>query len=188
MQDAPNWFVALSVLAPIFASFGVLWLSNRHQARLIRDQHDLALEKDKIAAVTSKAGELYSDIQKWKKHLEKSSFDYMIYFRSSSSVNEFLNHITEKKSEHDFDLVRLELNLQSYFRELEPEFRDAHKLVYVVGGIQAGMARAFDKDAEAKMQINGELLTAQREAVAALDAFSAKLAARIHELMEIKRG
>jgi hypothetical protein len=186
MQTTPAWLTAVSILAPVIASFGVLWLSNRNQGRLIRAQHDLALEKDRIAATVSKAEQLYSDIQKWKRRLEKMSFDYMIHYRSSRSKSEFLDKITSESSGNDFDLVRLELNLRSYFSDLEPEFRKAHQLVYAVGAIQAQMSGSFEQDVEARKKMNGDLLAAQQKAVKALDNFSSKLAGRIAQLMRLK--
>jgi hypothetical protein len=186
MQTTPAWLTAVSILAPVVASFGVLLLSNRNQSRLIQAQHDLALEKDRIAATVSKAEQLYSDIQKWKRRLEKMSFDYMVSYRASRTKSEFLDKITSDNSGNDFDLVRLELNLRSYFSDLEPAFREAQELVYAVGAIEARMCGSFEQDIEARKKTNGDLLTAQQRAVKALDDFSSKLAERIAQLMRHK--
>lgn len=161
-------------------------LSNRQQTRNLNAQHALAIERDKIAAVVSKAEELYSDIQRWKKHFELSGFQHVAYYQMAASKDDFLAKATQNSPAIDFDLVRLELNLRAYFPELEEEFRKAEQLVHEAGKIQADMIMTFDARSDAKKRVAGEYVAAQRAAVGALDQFSVALASRIRVLMRVK--
>jgi hypothetical protein len=187
-SETPAWLIALTILAPIFASFGVLWLTNKQQSRNLRAQHELALEKDKIAATVLKAEELYSDIQRRKKHIEIGGFQYITYFQMCASKNEFLEKTTQESPPIDFDLVRLELNLRAYFPELEDRFRHAERLVHAAGKIQADMIMRFDAPKDAKRDLAGEYIKAQQLAVRSLEEFSQALAAHISAVMQLKTG
>lgn len=185
-QSAPAWLTALTILAPIFASFGVLWLSNRQQSRNLQAEHELSLEKDKISAATMKAEELYSDIQRRKKHLELTGFQQMTWFMKCADENEFLEKGVAERQPIDFDLVRMDLNFKAYFPELEKEYRAAEKLVHEAGKIQGDMLFNFRKREAEKQELNGRYLTAQNRAVKALDDLSHSLAARIGEIMRMQ--
>jgi hypothetical protein len=185
-SDTPAWLTALTILAPVGASFGVLWLSNKQQSKNLQAQHDLALEKDKIAALVRKAEELYSDVQRRKRHLELNGFQHVAYFQKCGTKSEFLDKITENERHIDFDLVRSELNLRAYFPELEQSFRKAEKLIHAAGKIQADMIMKFDAPSDEKLKMAGECVQAQSAAARSLDEFSQALASRIGELMRLR--
>lgn len=187
-ESAPAWLTALTILAPIFASFGVLWLSNRQQTRNLQAEYELNLEKNKISAATMKAEELYSDIQRRKKHLELTGFQQMAWFVKCADENEFLEKGVTKSQPIDFDLVRMDLNFKAYFPELEKEYRAAEKLVYETGKIQTEMLFKFRKPEAEKKDLNGRYLTAQNRAVKALDDLSHSLTVRIGEIMRMQNS
>lgn len=187
-QSAPAWLTALTIFAPIIASFGVLWLSNRQQSKNLQAEHHLSLEKEKISVSTRKAEELYSDIQQRKKHLELSGLQQMGWFMKCADKNEFLKKCVEESQPIRFDLVRMDLNFKAYFPELEDTYRAAESLVHEAGKIQAEMLYRFEISESEKRELNGRYLTAQQRAIQALDGLSQALADRIGEIMRIENG
>ena len=181
--ETPAWLTAITILAPIFASFGVLWLSNRQQSSNLKAQHDLSLEKAKITAAVSKAEELYSDIQKRRRYFEIECFRYITAFMHSPDKDVFLKKIVDESDPVNFDLVRTEMNFKAYFPDLEAAYRDAESLIHKAGMIQASMLRKFDLSDDEKRDINGELVNAQREAVESLDELSQAIAHQIGQIM-----
>ncbi|OAN85567.1 hypothetical protein A8B77_10035 [Erythrobacter sp. EhN03] len=151
-------------------------------------EYELNLEKNKISAATMKAEELYSDIQRRKKHLELTGFQQMAWFVKCADENEFLEKGVTESQPIDFDLVRMDLNFKAYFPELEKEYRAAEKLVYETGKIQTEMLFKFRKPEAEKKDLNGRYLTAQNRAVKALDDLSHSLTVRIGEIMRMQNS
>ena len=188
----PAWLTALSLVAPIAASlivsFGVLYFSNKHQAKILNAQHDLSLEKERIAATVAKAEELYDDIQLRKRHLEVNAMKWVALFMQCKSKSEFLDKINADKELLTFDLVRMELNVKAYFTDLENNYREAVNLIHEVGAFQAEMISQFQMSADEKRALNSRLIKAERLASQSLEELSNAVATRIGEVLRLKNA
>lgn len=185
-SDTPAWLTAITIMAPVVASFGVLFLSNKQQTKTINAQHSLSLQKEKIATKVAKAEQLYEDIQLRRKHTEANSIRWATSFIQSKSKADFLKSTDAASDPIGFDLVRMELNLAAYFPELEEEYRDAKKLLYAVGDFLPKMMSGFHWPNDDKRSLNSSLIQAERNANEALEKLGRKVAKNINSLLEVE--
>jgi len=89
-EAAPAWLTAFTIIAPIVASFGVLWITNKQQDRNLKYQHSLSIEKEKISYIISRSEQLYVDVQSSKKYFEMSGIKCASYLQICKNKDDFL--------------------------------------------------------------------------------------------------
>jgi hypothetical protein len=173
-----------TILAPIVASFGVLWLTNRHNARTMRAQHDLLLQKEKLATIISKAEQVYHDLEKWKRHLSNDSEWRILNFQTSKTEDEYYERAAEKPFEDEnFDLVRLGLGVHAYFPVLMPAYTLVTDMLEGAARMQMEFPDHVSAPPEEKDRILREFMSARDEAFETLEMLSEGIAAHIAGLV-----
>ena len=184
MEHTPPWLTVITILAPILASLGVLWLTNLHNARMMRAQHNLLLDKERLATIVGKAEQIYHDLENWKHFLFMDGEWSVDIFQTCQTEQEYYEHIAEKPSEvKDFDLVRLELFVRAYFPVLMRAYKLVLDMVDCAGRIRMEFAKQVGASPEDKDRIVREFRTARDEAFETLEMFSEGLAAHIAGLV-----